>query len=54
MATDTKQTDPVCGMKVDPHTNLKAEYNDKEYCFCSKQCQQKFQNDPENYADEEE
>ena len=43
-------TDPVCKMQVDQenaagHTN----YNGKDYYFCSKSCEEKFEHDPEQY-----
>jgi len=43
--------DPVCGMKVEgANPDLSVKYEGKEYRFCSKNCQDKFRIDPEQYA----
>ncbi len=43
--------DPVCGMRVDPHTTPhKAQYRDHSYYFCSSGCRSKFIADPERYV----
>jgi Cu+-exporting ATPase len=42
--------DPVCGMKVDPHTaKHRAEYQGRPYYFCSAGCRTKFLADPARY-----
>ncbi len=41
-ATDTKATDPVCGMTVDTTTALHAERDGKTSYFCSEHCREKF------------
>jgi Cu+-exporting ATPase len=42
--------DPVCGMKVDPHTaKHRAEHRGHSYYFCSAGCRTKFVNDPQKY-----
>jgi YHS domain-containing protein len=43
--------DPVCGMTVD-EKNAKAQtqFNGKTYSFCSDECRQKFDKNPEEYA----
>ncbi len=42
--------DPVCGMKVDPtKTAYKSEHDGNRYWFCSKNCQQRFERDPESF-----
>jgi P-type Cu+ transporter len=42
------QTDPVCGMQVNPATAAgKYEYQGQTYYFCSPHCLQKFSADPE-------
>jgi YHS domain-containing protein len=47
MATET---DPVCGMAVDPTTGeLSFEYQGKTYWFCGKGCLLEFRDDPERY-----
>jgi YHS domain-containing protein len=40
-------TDPVCGMKVDPGNS---QYAGKNYSFCSLECKKKFDQKPEQYA----
>ncbi|MCL7938981.1 heavy metal translocating P-type ATPase [Halomonas sp. ATCH28] len=43
-------TDPVCGMKVDPHkTEHRASHSGKTWYFCSARCRQKFEGDPNAY-----
>ncbi|MGK2922938.1 MAG: heavy metal translocating P-type ATPase [Methyloceanibacter sp.] len=43
-------TDPVCGMKVDPHVGKPTrDYQGHTYHFCSDGCQAKFAADPERY-----
>jgi P-type Cu+ transporter len=46
-------TDPVCGMQVD-EANAAGEstYRDQVFYFCSQQCKQKFEENPENYTGE--
>ncbi|WP_273778746.1 heavy metal translocating P-type ATPase [Acinetobacter sp. GSS19] len=48
-ATTTAEIDPVCGMQVDPTTDLKTDYQGKIYHFCNPSCLDKFQQDPEFY-----
>jgi Cu+-exporting ATPase len=44
-------TDPVCGMKVDPHTaKHRAEHAGRTYYFCSAKCREKFIADPVQYV----
>ena len=48
----TSAIDPVCGMRVDPHTaTLKAEHGGRTYYFCSAGCRAKFIADPPKYLD---
>jgi Cu+-exporting ATPase len=43
-------TDPVCGMRVDPHTaKHRAEQGGRSYYFCSAGCRTKFLADPARY-----
>ncbi|MEQ6887263.1 heavy metal translocating P-type ATPase [Halomonas sp. CS7] len=43
-------TDPVCGMKVDPHqAEHRASHEGKTWYFCSARCRQKFEGDPDAY-----
>ncbi len=47
---DHRVTDPVCGMKVDPHTaKHRADYHGHTYYFCNPRCREKFIADPEKY-----
>jgi Cu+-exporting ATPase len=44
--------DPVCGMKVDPHTaTLKADHAGRTYYFCAPGCRSKFIADPAKYLE---
>jgi Cu+-exporting ATPase len=43
-------TDPVCGMKVDPHTaKHRAAHEGRTWYFCSARCREKFEADPARY-----
>jgi len=45
----TPETDPVCGMDVNPETaRCTALHNGKEYHFCSAACRAKFQANPDH------
>jgi YHS domain-containing protein len=45
-------TDPVCKMKVDEANAAgQTNYNGKDYYFCSKDCEQKFEHDPQQYVE---
>jgi P-type Cu+ transporter len=45
-------TDPVCGMKVDPHAGKPTQqFRDHTYHFCSDGCRSKFAQEPERYLD---
>ncbi len=47
-------TDPVCGMKVDPHTaKHRATHEARTYHFCSARCREKFDSDPARYLDKD-
>ena len=39
--------DPVCGMEVDPATDLKTDYQGTTYYFCNPSCLERFTRDPE-------
>ena len=48
MANETK--DPVCGMNVDPnHAQYKTEQNGKKIAFCSKECMDKYNKNPQQF-----
>lgn len=49
--TQQMETDPVCGMEVDPDsTEYTVFYNEQEYYFCSQSCKNSFnpEDEPEN------
>jgi Cu+-exporting ATPase len=49
-AEATQVLDPVCGMRVDPHTaKHRTEHDGRPYYFCSAGCRTKFEADPEKY-----
>lgn len=42
--------DPVCGMEVDPaDAAATVEHGGQVYYFCSQDCADSFQDDPESY-----
>lgn len=44
--------DPVCGKQVDEgEDKFRSDYKGKTYFFCSEECEDTFQNEPERYAD---
>jgi P-type Cu+ transporter len=50
MSTTVAQTDPVCGMTVDPeHAAGSVEYQGKTYYFCSTHCVHRFRENPEAF-----
>jgi Cu+-exporting ATPase len=43
--------DPVCGMDVsDRDAKVNAQHGGKTYNFCSTECRDKFQQNPDRYA----
>ncbi|MGI9034315.1 MAG: YHS domain-containing protein [Acidimicrobiales bacterium] len=43
--------DPVCGMKVETDgAQFSAERESTTYYFCSTDCQEEFESDPESYV----
>ncbi len=45
--------DPVCGMVVpEEHAVACTDYKGKHYCFCSEECKEEFDMDPEMYSAE--
>lgn len=45
------QKDPVCGMEVDPdETQHMSQHMGKKYFFCSMECKEKFDKEPEKYS----
>ncbi|MGA8028177.1 MAG: heavy metal translocating P-type ATPase [Bryobacteraceae bacterium] len=46
------ETDPVCGMQVDPlKASANSKYKDRTYYFCCVGCKKKFDADPAQYLD---
>lgn len=48
MSDETK--DPVCEMRVDPHTSLAVTHGGRSFVFCSQLCLRTFQADPRRYG----
>ena len=45
--------DPVCGMEVDEQSaSGKSERDGKTYYFCSQECQEEFEDNPEVFLDD--
>jgi Cu+-exporting ATPase len=43
--------DPVCGMNVDENrSQYNSQHEGQTYNFCSEQCKNKFDEEPEEYA----
>ncbi len=48
-------TDPVCGMEIEQQKAAgQRAYEGKTYYFCSEQCQNSFDAEPEKYAEKAE
>jgi Cu+-exporting ATPase len=47
----TLPIDPVCGMEVDPSTDLRADYKGRTYYFCNPSCQERFVAAPEQFLE---
>lgn len=44
------EKDPVCGMMIDPNDAAATfEHEGKTYYFCSQDCADSFEDDPESY-----
>ena len=46
VSADRLPIDPVCGMEVDPDTELRADYGGHTYYFCNPSCLTRFTADP--------
>lgn len=43
--------DPVCGMVVpEEHAAVCTDFRSRHYCFCSDECKEEFDTDPEMYV----
>ena len=49
-ADDAKHVDPVCGKDVSPNEGYGKMHADQLYRFCSRQCLDTFEADPQRYA----
>ena len=45
--------DPVCGMEVVDTTLIKTDSHDQTWYFCSQDCLDEFESDPEEYVGDE-
>ncbi len=44
--------DPVCGMKVDENrAEFQTQFAGKKYYFCSEECRQEFEAEPDGYVE---
>jgi len=43
--------DPVCGMEVDPSTDLRTDHDGKTYYFCHPSCLERFSEDPKSFLE---
>lgn len=48
-----KIVDPVCGMRIEPGTDITAEHEGETYHFCSTQCRDRFLEEPGRYMSED-
>jgi len=50
-----EETDPVCGKKVDTSLVVPfvVSYEGEKYYFCSSECRDKFEANPEKYVEKE-
>jgi YHS domain-containing protein len=47
------EQDPVCGMDVDPNNTVdQSDFNGQTYYFCSPECKDAFDHEPERYIGE--
>jgi Cu+-exporting ATPase len=52
---DATTRDPVCGMEVTYETaQARSEYGGQTYYFCSLECKESFDKEPEKYVGQEE
>ncbi|HYO86597.1 MAG TPA: heavy metal translocating P-type ATPase [Dermatophilaceae bacterium] len=49
-SSSTTSVDPVCGMQIDPSTELTVEHHGQTYRFCSQHCRARFQAIPDRYT----
>ena len=46
--------DPVCGMQVDENkAAATSSYQGKKYSFCGQECKNKFDSEPQRYAQQQ-
>lgn len=44
------EKDPVCGMEVDEKSEFNSTFNSKTYHFCSANCKETFDKNPQQFA----
>ena len=43
--------DPVCGMEIQERdADFKSEHGGKQYAFCSEECKQRFDKNPQEFV----
>ena len=51
LRNDATTIDPVCGVSVDEkETQHQTHYGGQTYSFCSRECKDKFEEKPQQYA----
>jgi YHS domain-containing protein len=43
--------DPVCGMQVDERSEFHTQFAGKKYFFCSEECRQEFEAEPDGFVE---
>ena len=43
--------DPVCGMRIDDKSEFQTQFAGKRYFFCSENCKQEFEADPDEFVE---
>ena len=51
--TDVKHIDPVCGMQISPQEGYGKMHDGRLFRFCSRNCLDNFEAEPENYLKKE-
>jgi YHS domain-containing protein len=52
MAEERRESCRVCGREVAPEAGIRESYEGHRCCFCSPECQARFEADPEQYLGE--
>jgi len=51
--TDVKHIDPVCGMQISPQEGYGMMYDGRLFRFCSRNCLDKFETEPDRHLKKE-